>query len=1234
MKKIIRAAALLFGIILTGSIVFAAGDFGGYTENFDSLSEGVFSCANWNVVRSSTVVDLEEGNKAVKLAGKNGRIIWSPEKSINQSIRIETSFMQKSISDVYAVVNPGSAPYGADNMAFVIGTEKGSLVLRQKVSGYSDSYTTSLIENYQPDQFYKLTIICNMQDKTFRVWVDGNVLFGGISIPFAGKNVNGIDRFNIQIDKSEGDLYIDDFSVFPYVTKDDLRDLLNRAVKCRDNTPVGNHAGECTKNDKQIFEAAITEAEDEYNSLNDTIENVGAIFKIYNKLNTAYDVFQASVLTEDLDTSKLLETIDAANTALSEASVGEALGQNPPEAADELKEVINKAQQVYEDICNGGDSSLLKVTIEQVELAVQKFNDSKNRGYKKQFNDNFEAFSEGAGQADFIQNGWTTVIGNITTEKKEDTMSAVLSTDGANGNSRLVKSFEAGSLNSAVTFEFSFMLGEKTSIDQITEVMSAPWESANLLFEISSDVNNVYLKHSNGKKDILILNYEAQKWYSVKAEISIQNKSFKIYINNNVAFEGAELGFVGRAVTSFDRINFRVTSDKDYVGKKKLCIDNISVYREVTGEFEDLANTLKKGIGTDIYKDIDLIGEFNGAAIKWETSNPNVISQQGEVQRAFGKNQKCILTMNLSKDGFKYIESFAVNVIGFDDTPVFEENFNALEENSIPDLMYPQNTADAGVRTVNGEKCLYTNTALSIQTDERHLYPSAAVEFKFMASDGSNGTIFELKNKSDSLMKVSYAENKIQIGEDSVICPSNQWIDLAVVVDFKNGSYTVYVNHNAAVKEKQLSGKILENGLCLSWGSENVKMYFDDMTVGIQKLSQLNFLPGGESLLKSVAADISHSYEVEALDLKGRTMMSCPLEWKIVNKQGENPQGISLKDGVLTVSPNAESGEYELQVKSAYSDIKAIKTITISNQDLKEIEISGNARITGAGTYLYTARGISIYGTIVPIENIVWSVTGNTKNVSISKDGSLSVGTGAGGSINVSAAVGSVNASYPVTISLSVSGNGGFSGGRGSGTGTPAGNPNIVKTDPETTREAFVDLEHVAWARDAINELQKRGIINGTDEKHFEPDSYVTREQYIKMIIDVFGFTDNNKEEKFFTDVEQGRWSYRYIQDAYKNGIAEGYADGSFGAGNYIKREEAAVIIARALEKKNIKVIKAELKFSDSNIISDYAKAAAAALNAMEIINGKDGNLFDPAGNTTRAEAAVMMMRILDVIGR
>jgi hypothetical protein len=53
--------------------------------------------------------------------------------------------------------------------------------------------------------------------------------------------------------------------------------------------------------------------------------------------------------------------------------------------------------------------------------------------------------------------------------------------------------------------------------------------------------------------------------------------------------------------------------------------------------------------------------------------------------------------------------------------------------------------------------------------------------------------------------------------------------------------------------------------------------------------------------------------------------------------------------------------------------------------------------------------------------------------------------------------------------------------------------------------------------------------------------------------------------------------------------------------------------------------------FTDAANVSDYAQEALQWATENGIVQGKDNNVLDPKGNATRAQAATMVMRYLQL---
>ena len=174
---------------------------------------------------------------------------------------------------------------------------------------------------------------------------------------------------------------------------------------------------------------------------------------------------------------------------------------------------------------------------------------------------------------------------------------------------------------------------------------------------------------------------------------------------------------------------------------------------------------------------------------------------------------------------------------------------------------------------------------------------------------------------------------------------------------------------------------------------------------------------------------------------------------------------------------------------------------------------------------------------------------------------------------------------------------------------------------PDANGNMFSDIDDVEWAAEAINALAERGIINGTGGGLFEPNNYITREEFAKIAVGCLDIDVYTVSTIKFADVDTDEWYAPYVAAINNAGYMLGYSDTEFGVGQYITREEIATIVYRALRLNET----AELTFSDADMISDYAKTPVAVLAGRGVISGYPDGEFKPQDLATRAEAAKLL---------
>ncbi|WP_052410371.1 S-layer homology domain-containing protein [Paenibacillus durus] len=162
------------------------------------------------------------------------------------------------------------------------------------------------------------------------------------------------------------------------------------------------------------------------------------------------------------------------------------------------------------------------------------------------------------------------------------------------------------------------------------------------------------------------------------------------------------------------------------------------------------------------------------------------------------------------------------------------------------------------------------------------------------------------------------------------------------------------------------------------------------------------------------------------------------------------------------------------------------------------------------------------------------------------------------------------------------------------------------------------------WAKNYIDNLRQRGVIGGYPDGTFQPNRTITRAEFATLLVKALGLKGTG--EAGFSDIE-GHWAKGEILTAASHQIVNGYPDGKFLPDYPVTREEMVVMTVYAFQLTQ----KTALAFGDNGEISDWAKSGVEAAVASGIISGQPGNRFAPKATATRAEAATVLVKALEL---
>lgn len=193
------------------------------------------------------------------------------------------------------------------------------------------------------------------------------------------------------------------------------------------------------------------------------------------------------------------------------------------------------------------------------------------------------------------------------------------------------------------------------------------------------------------------------------------------------------------------------------------------------------------------------------------------------------------------------------------------------------------------------------------------------------------------------------------------------------------------------------------------------------------------------------------------------------------------------------------------------------------------------------------------------------------------------------------------------------------------------------------------------WAQNTINRLADKGIVNGTDARHFSPDAPIRRAEYLKMMMELVGIDTVPYRSGDCLDAEASDWYCGYLQSAldkglipkemiasYKanvtvnNGESSVRYTGAFNGNLPIEREEMAALSMNlyqyVLDSSNANTLTppTSVRLTDIDEVSVWAQPSVRLAVAAGFIEGMDDGSFQPRENATRAQAATILGRILD----
>ena len=193
----------------------------------------------------------------------------------------------------------------------------------------------------------------------------------------------------------------------------------------------------------------------------------------------------------------------------------------------------------------------------------------------------------------------------------------------------------------------------------------------------------------------------------------------------------------------------------------------------------------------------------------------------------------------------------------------------------------------------------------------------------------------------------------------------------------------------------------------------------------------------------------------------------------------------------------------------------------------------------------------------------------------------------------------------------------------------------IIIDDRDRTPKAFpfADVAETDWYYDAVDYAYQNELMNGTSATTFAPNGTMTRAMLVTILHRQAGEPVVNYAMPF-ADVAAGDWYTEAVRWAAAEGIVTGTGGTTFEPDAPITREQFATILYRYAQQSGADVSVGEdtniLSYTDALEISEYAIPAMQWACGAGVVQGSGGSL-NPQDSATRAEAATMLMRYLQL---
>lgn len=165
------------------------------------------------------------------------------------------------------------------------------------------------------------------------------------------------------------------------------------------------------------------------------------------------------------------------------------------------------------------------------------------------------------------------------------------------------------------------------------------------------------------------------------------------------------------------------------------------------------------------------------------------------------------------------------------------------------------------------------------------------------------------------------------------------------------------------------------------------------------------------------------------------------------------------------------------------------------------------------------------------------------------------------------------------------------------------------------------------WAEQELRSLIDAGIVKG-DNGTLNLTQDVSRAEFLVMMMRALGISETKYLDSF-QDVSGSDWYAGYIQAAYDAEILEGDGLRAMPEEKLTREQAVKIMLKALETKMTVVYVNDPLNFTDASSVSDWAVSYMSTAVSMGLINGLDDGSLQPQSHTLREQAMVMVYRAL-----